>query len=245
MTVTAPQAAPLFIERAKTQTLTQPLHVDGAPVRPASGTVTIYDQDRTKIVDGATVTFDGVTPQYELAAATVPATLELSTDWQVEWALVHNGETHTIRRDAVLALRTLYPVVSHEHLVQRRSILGRTRPQGQVSWQPQVDEAWHDLVAMILGSGLWPHKLMSPWALRSTHMAMALALCFEELATFAQGGPGQYGSDADRYRGQAEAAWERLNVGKYDHGENNEPAAAEEGRHAEPELFLTAVPGWT
>lgn len=230
---------PIFIERAKTQTIDAPLYEDGALVAPSSGTVSILDDSGNAIVDGATATITGDIATYQVSAATVPSTLTLSDAWQVVWSLVVSGETHTIAQDAHLVRRVLYPVITDANLMTgRHSDLSSLYPPGVSTWQAYRDAAWVEIQQRLLEAGKRPYLVLNPWALSRVHIKLSLAYIFLDLATLLS--ESSYHTMARDYRDEFDSIWGELQF-QYDFDEDGELSDQdEESAAAESVVYLTA-----
>ena len=129
------------IVRAKAQTIECAVYRDGALVAPASGTVTVYDEGGSEIVDAAAVTVASSIATYAITAAMVPATLSLSDDWAIHWNLTFSsGQVDKFRRAACLVKASLKPVITDAdltdvHTEQGSWISGSTA-------QSYIDAGW-------------------------------------------------------------------------------------------------------
>jgi len=237
MTLSARIQAPLFIQRAKTQTLRLPVYTDGEPVTITSGTITIYDESGNKKVDTAAITVDSDGyASYSLSSATIPVTLEPAEDWHVEWVLLIDSETHTFRQDAALVIRLLYPVITDVDLRRCHADLSNLLPPNKSSWQDYIDEAWDRITHRLLEQGRRPYLIMSPWSLREVHLNLTLALIMTDLETYSTG-RGKYAELADRYHKAFEERWGKLTF-TYDASHENDMTSATEGESATPIIWL-------
>ena len=225
-----------YIERNRTQLLKCPVYRDGSLASPSSGTVTVYNEAGTKLVDGAAVTVSGSIAQYSLTAGTTTDE-DLGEGWRVEWALVMPDTiTHTFRVPGALVRRRLYPVVTDADLIRRHADLSDLRPASLSSYQDYIDEAWGDIMERVVARGLLPYLVMDPRALRQAHMFHALELIFVDFSTSA--GDGRYLELAKIYRDRFNESWREL---KFDYDQDNDGAAdgdAGEKQAANPLVFL-------
>lgn len=230
---------PIFIERAKTQTIDAPLYEDGALVAPSSGTVSILDESGNAIVEDAAVTVTGDIATYQITSATVPATLTLSDSWQVVWSLVVSSVTYEFQQDAHLVRRNLYPVITDATLqTGRHSDLSSLYPSGVTTWQEYREAAFTEIQQRLLSQGKRPYLVLSPWSLAPAHIALSLAYIFRDLSTMVQT-DGRYHRLAEDYQDQYEKLWGELEF-VYDYDEDGQKSGdSEESAAAESVVYLT------
>lgn len=235
------QSLPVWLERARDNTTTMPVHRDGALVVPSAGLYSLYDPDGVAVVDeqAASIT-DGVAT-YSIAAATLPASLALSDRWRERWTLTLDGVARVFVRDAGLVRSTLYPVVTDADLTETHTELRTWLADDSTSLQGYIDSAWRSVLLRLIEAGRWPYLVLSPWALRETHLCLSLARCFRDYASSAAGGPGKYDALATHYDEQYDKAFARLRL-TYDMDEDGQIDPDEEGVAGESVLF-TNVPG--
>lgn len=225
-----------YIERNRAQLLKCPAYRDGALAAPSSGTVTVYNEADTKLVDAAAVTIASSVAQYSIGASTT-ADEDLGEGWRVEWALVMPDTiTHTFRVPAALVRRRLYPVVTDADLIRRHADLSDLMPTTLSSYQDYIDEAWGDIMERIVSRGMLPYLVMDAAALRRVHMYHALELIWVDFSTSA--GDGRYLDLAKVYRDKFSEAWREL---KFDYDLDNDGAAdgdAGQKQSANPLIFL-------
>jgi len=236
---------PDFLERARTQLVKLEVYRDGALAAPSSGTVSIYDESDTAIVDAAAVTVVSSVAQYSLSAATIPATTPVGEGWRIEWALVMpDGITHTFRRSAALVLRALYPVVTDVDLTAMYTDLADLRPTALSSFQGYIDEAWRQILGRLIGKGRMPYLILDPWSLREIHLETSLALIFRDFASSM--GEGRYLELAESHKKEAAFAWNGLTF-QYDEDHDGK-ADTQRRKGAEPVVYLSNAPrtrwGW-
>lgn len=236
---TARFMAPELLERGRANTITCPVYRLGSLVAPVSGTVSIYAADQTPIVSAANVSIVGSVAQYTTSTL---ASYQLEEGWLVEWTLtMPDGVAHTFRRDAVLARRRLYPVVTDADLLRRHSDLTQLRASGVSSYQDYIDEAWAVVENRLVSSGKRPWLVMSASAFRDVHMALTLHLIWLDYATSA-GDSSRYQQLADHYGRGYEEAWARLTF-SYDETDENKVDTRRTG--GSPTLWLCGRGGVT
>lgn len=219
-------AALLFddlIVQGQDHVLRCPLYRDGELVQPSGGTVSVYDTGRRAVVDAAAVTVGAD----QVATYTIPgsttAGLPRREGWSVEWLLEIDGErVPPIRNKAALVLTHLYPVVTDEVIWRRMPALDPRNPDSitsRTTFQPQIAEAWADIIGRLAATGNRPNLITSPAALREVHVDLTVALILEDLASRLNEG---YQELADRWRERFETAWQRLS---FDYDSNDDGKA--------------------
>ena len=216
---------PEFLVRNQDNAIEAAIYRDGAISAPTSGTVTIYDDTGTKVVDGAAITVASSKATHTVAAATLPTTKALSDLWQIRWSLVMaDGQTYTFTREAHLVRLRLYPVISDDDLEAMHGDLARWKSRTGGNLQGYIDEAWTQLQTKLLQMGRRPWLVLSSSALRSSHLYLALALVFRDFATSA--GNGRFGELSEDYQRMYEQAFGTLSI-RYDSDETGLPGSDE------------------
>ena len=212
---------PEFLVRNQDNEIEAAIYRDGAISAPTSGTVTIYDETGSKVVDGAAVTVASSKATHTVTAATLPDTKSLSDLWQVRWALVMaDGQTYTFTREAHLVRLRLYPVISDTDLEAMHGDLSRWKARTSGNLQSYIDEAWIQLQARLLQMGRRPWLVLSSSALRSCHLFLSLGLVFRDFATSA--GAGRFEELSEDYFRLYEGAFSTLSI-RYDNDETGLP----------------------
>lgn len=149
---------------------------DGALAEPTSGTFTLYKPDGTKIVDAAAVTVTASVAKYTLTTTHLPTTLTpLGELYLEEWALVMpDGTTRTVRREAALARRMLYPTVTDADLTARYPDLLTQLGTTGTSFQSYIDAAWGRLIRELVRRGVLHYLIVGSDALHDwlEHMVL-------------------------------------------------------------------------
>lgn len=178
--------APYLLERGAEQTITAPIRhgADGSLVAPDSGTVTINRPDGTALVSGAAVTVSSSTATYTVTPAASEA---LGAGWDVLWTLTIAGVVYpTFRQSAYLVKYVPPMMVSARDLFTRIPELEHRVPQAQDAatrggsgdgWQPQIDEAYYELIRRLLADGREPWKIREATGYRDWLLTRALQLC--------------------------------------------------------------------
>lgn len=204
---TARFLGPVVIQRGQEQLLSCPVYLSGALVAPSSGTVTIYDASGAAVVSAVGITVASSIATYTLPAATTTALLP-EEGWRVEWTLTISSVVHSFRSDAVLVHRRLYPVITDLDLTGLHPDLSSRLPTGVTSWQGAIDAAWGEIEGRLLEGGVRPWLILSPSALRRSHLALTLSRIFTGLT---QGAPETAEARlAEQYRQEYSSAWTAL-----------------------------------
>jgi len=234
--------APDMLQRAMAQTIELPVYRDGALAAPSSGTVFLFKEDGTAVVDAQAVTVASSIATYDVLAADLPATDPVSTLWWERWDLTLDGQSYRFTREAWLVLRQLYPVVTDLDLTAVHTELRDWMAQDSSSLQGYIDEAWRQIESKLLNQGRRPNLILSPHALRDPHWTLSMALIWTDYSSHTDRS-GKYQALADMYREQFKAAWAALRF-TYDFDEDGEPGTDEQGHGAEPVVVLGAPGNW-
>ncbi len=212
-----------------------PLWQSGALVEPSAGTITIYDHSNTVQVSAAAVTITGKIATYSYSPA---STLDYGEGWRVEWALTVAGVSVTYINDASLVRRGLEPVVTDQDLFRRHRRLDPNcqNPLSTVSnFQSYIDEAWAEIEERLIALGNRPNLVMSPSAFRPAHLALTLAIIFEDFATSLNE---TYSDRAETYRGQFRDAWSKLTFTYGSDDDASSPGDSQHRKAATPVIWL-------
>lgn len=212
-------STPEFLERGRDNKITAPIYRSGALVAPVSGTVSIYRQDQSVVVNAAAVTIVASVATFTVTSVSI-GSLVLEDGWLLEWALLMlDGVVHTFRRDGALVRRRLYPVISDIDLLRRHRDLSTLREAGVTSYQDYLDESWCMIENRLIGGGKRPYLVMSASAFRECHVCLTLHLVWQDYATSA-GDTSRYQQLADSYGQAYENAWASLSF-IYDETDEN------------------------
>lgn len=234
-------ALPRFILRGQSVVLSMPIYADDATPYPVtSGSLIVYDADKTVIATGVATITAGV-PTFALTGAATTAQA-LSAEWQEEWTLVVDGETHIVRRDAHLCLRLTYPSVTVATLVQRVPDINALRPSNIASWGPTIDRAWEKVQRRILDGGKMPYLVLNSGVMQDLLEYTTLGDIFETFAQY-MGDEGRYAKLATKYMADADDAYGRLRFA-YDAEQTNIPEDAEYDHNKAPVNTPAAAYDW-
>jgi len=174
---------PYLLERGAAQTITAPIRHGKAAglVAPDSGTITIVKPDGTDLVTAATATITGSVAEYTFTPAT---TETLGEGWEVRWSLTIAGVVYPTYRTAAYLCEYVPPnVISAIELYGRMPELKHRVPQSQgargddVGWQPQIDEAYYELLQQLLDDGRRPWLIREATGYRRWLLTRSLQLC--------------------------------------------------------------------
>jgi hypothetical protein len=238
--------APYLLERGATQTLTAPIRhgSGGGLIAPDSGTVTITRPDGTNLVEDQPLTVSSSTAQYTVA----PAVSEtLGAGWSVLWTLTFAGVVYPVYRQSAYLVKYVPPnVISERDLYARVPELEHRVPQAQGStdrggsgegWQPQIDEAYFELLRRLIDDGQKPWLVREVTGYRDWLLNRALQLC---VGTISFGPDSTWAEQSKRlhFEGKTVAARMRFQL-------DDEDSATRRG--ASPVLRVAAVgrPLWT
>jgi hypothetical protein len=124
-------------------------------------------------------------------------------------------------------------------LVRRVSDLAAIRPPTITSYEPYIQEAWGICQRTLLQDGRRPYLAMNDYAFADWVCALTLELAFRDFATYS--GEGRFSTEADKYRMDADKAFDRLKL-EYDLSEQNVRTAAIPGQSAQPVIYTNYNP---
>lgn len=206
---TARFPGPRFIVRNVAETIELRVYRDGALVTPSAVTVSVYDANKTAIVDAQVATVSASVASYTIPAAST-ADLSLGQGWSIKWTATVAGQVINPINDAALVRRQLWPVVTDLDLFRRASSLdpsSSTVITSLSNYQDYIDEAWVEITNRIVNSGRRPNLVLSPYSFRECHLYLTLALIFEDLSTRLNEA---YELRAQQYREQYRSAWKEV-----------------------------------
>ena len=170
---------PDVIERERAQVLTLEAYRDGAraSVTIAGSSFTLWKPDGTKLVDAAAITSPSGLATYSLAAPASTSTL--GEGWLEEWACVMpDGTTHTVRREAAMALRTLHPPACDADILEDYPNLTAQLGSYATSFQGFLDSTWKRILRKLITDGHFSYKIMSAGSFFDAHLHGALFRAF-------------------------------------------------------------------
>jgi hypothetical protein len=192
---------PLIIVRGISQDLGIRLRDAGSVVTPTSGTVALYrDVGETDTYLAPTALTPGATSLYTLPA--VAASEALASDWVAIWPIVSGALTYRFRQRALLVGTAIHPRVSDEDLYGEEPTLRHPArlPEGQTSWQPQISDAWVEILNSLTARGKQPWLSIDDLDLYRWLKKLSLA---KACAAIPDEAGGHYSLAASRYRKEA------------------------------------------
>lgn len=212
---TVRQDLPYLLEVGRAVTLTCPVYASGALVAPTSGTVSVYNDTGTAVVDAASVTVSGSIAEYTVLGSTT-TDLDPSAGWRVEWLLtLTGGDVIAPRSTAYLVRRRLYPTISDADVAKRVPALatsrGAARPTTLTTYQGLIEEADTEVQRRLIAAGRRPWQVVDAWALRECWLTLTIALIYDSLVAVA-GPDDPYSERAAHFRALFEAAWTAATV---------------------------------
>jgi|TARA_R110002110_G_scaffold16328_2_gene71039 hypothetical protein len=231
---------PSYLERARAQLVQLAVYRDGALVAPVSGTYTLTDAAGSAVVSAAAVSVVADVAQYNVLAASLPASLSVGEGWSEDWALTFSdGVVRTFRRSASLVLRSLFPVITDLDLLACYSDLDDLRPSDLTSYQQFIDESWRRVVGRLVSRGRFPYLVLDPWSLREIHLETCLALIFADFGSSV--GEGRYIELSEAHKRTAASAWRNLTV-SYDEDQDGQGSSGGKRVSVEPVIYLSRSP---
>ena len=186
------RSVPYLLQRGQAQTISAPIRHGGTgaivAVTEAGSTVSIKKPDGNYLVSDAAVSVSSSIATYLVTPAASEA---LGSGWTVEWSLVIDGQTYPYREAAYLCEWFPHNVISVLDLYTEIPELRYNVPQAQAvdvtrgdgtGWQPQVDQAFYDLIRMLLDNGrpVWKLREHST-GVREWVLSKALHRCIQAI----------------------------------------------------------------
>lgn len=223
---------PHVIEIGVTSSIEALVYSGASAVTPTSGTVSVFDESGTAIVDA-----QSTTGTYSVADS-VTAALSGSSRYRALWSLTLSGGTVLRAPNRVILTKYILrnPVSNATLLAQQPT--WNAYPAGKTSWQDQLDAVWADTLNRLLDEGRNPHEIRNPYGLVPYVRCATLAVVAATRATYVDDLQGMADKQA-AYEKCAEAAWANLRLDRDTDGDGD---VDEEGQPAETVLFLSATP---
>lgn len=201
---------PYAIERGRAHLLRCPIERSGTVVAPTSGTFSLVDPAGTAVIDAQTVTITSSVAQYSVPAQ---PNSDYGSGWLAVWKLTMPDDVvHTFSIGAALCIAGWFSVVTDSDVIRRSSALnpsGAGKITSLTTFQDYIDDAGETLQRLLLEGGKRPWLILDGTELFEAHLALTLALVYEDLSTrnFAQ-----YGDTATRFRNQYRDAWSNVKL---------------------------------
>lgn len=228
---------PDFLVIGQAQTIKAPVYLDGELVAPASASVSIYNASDVEVVSASGGIVSSIA-QYSIGSGALSSE-SVGVGWRVEWTLTFSdGSVILARNDGALVRRELYPPITDQDLYRRVPSLNPSNSAAITSlttYQNFLDEAWTTILNRLLERGRLPDRVMTPSAFREVHLALTLALLFEDLSTRLSDA---YETRADAYRRQYRDAWKQINFG-YDSDGDGKQDIKNRRKAGFPSVWLT------
>lgn len=173
----------------QTRTLTCPVYQggNGTLVEPtvAGSSITIYDDNRTAVVDGAAITVVGDVATY---TATGFSSSTPADNWEVVWTLAFaSGDTPQVfSNEALLVRRELHPVLTDLDLYRYHRALdpGSNDPiTTNANYEAERASAWRFIRNHLRRSGKRPDLMLSPGELMTAHLHLTAEHIYRNAAT--------------------------------------------------------------
>ncbi len=195
--------------KGRAATVRAPVYLSGQAITPSSATVTIRDPSGTALVSSAAAA--SLSPPTYTTSSTLFDSSTYGDGWVVEWTInLADGTVLLPRNTASLCRAGLWPVIADPDLYRREKRLDpadRGCITTATTYQDQIDEAWTELMLMVIGKGNRPNLIMEPSALRKAHLALALARVFGSESTSL---PASYATKETDYLAEFKAAFGEL-----------------------------------
>lgn len=192
---------------------------------PTSGTLTVYDEDDTVIVNAQAISVDITTKRAytTVLAASLPSTLEFSASWRAVWTMSLAGESASIHQDAQLIRRPWRATVTQGDLLAASPQLRNSYDPNNVEDNKALAEILYSVTeetqGRLVGAGSRPWLIFDPWRINSYVIQAALGRIFRS-HLFDQD-PGNFTALdklATSHEDAAESAWAGMNF-RYDKAE--------------------------
>lgn len=229
---------PHHVGRGLDSTVYAPVRRSAALVAPSEGSITIYDATGAVVVSLAAVAIVDDIAQYTVSGATT-AGMQIGDGWRVVWRLIVAGVLVEVANDASLVIRPLHPVVSDDTLWGRVPALNpsdRSPISHLTTYQRFIDESWTMIQQRLIDQDRRPYLVVSPGALRETHLQLALSLVYDDLA--ARLANPEYSVASKLAEERYEKAWNKLAL-KYAEPTDGQTAGPAR-RVGQPTIFLTS-----
>lgn len=211
---------PLLFVRGQDSYVELEVWYSGGRQEPASGTLTVYDDDDTVIVNAQAIVVSGGKATCTVLAATLPTTLELSENWRAVWALSLGGESASFHQDAQLIRRPWRATVTQGDVLsaspQLRNSYNPDSTDDNEALEEVIRAVVEDVQARLVGNGMRPWLIFDQWRVNRYTVEVVLGRLFRS-HMFDQDPANLAMLDklATHHEEAAELAWGALNF-KYD-----------------------------
>ncbi len=219
----------LFIRGADTRVELEVWSESGL-VAPASGTLTVYNDQDAVIVSGQSLSVDATTKRAycTVLAASLPSTLEFSDAWRASWAISIGGTAEVFHQDAQLIRRPWRPSVTQQDLIDACPQLAQSYDADNQddcrALARLIRAAVEDTQAAMCSEGHRPWLVFDAWKLNRYAVLTALGRVFRS-HLFDQDAANFSALDklAQTYEDQAGTEWGKMNF-RYDDAETGKGA---------------------
>ena len=212
-------AGPSLIEQGKDSTVSVAIERDGAAATITAVSFSLYEPGGNALVDGSVGSVSGGTLTSPTISASATSAKGLDRNWLVRFDATIGGVVEAFYNDAALVKAPLYPPIGQTDLIARHHDIAKLRPTDAASLQPQIDQAWADLISRLYQDGIPFWRLRTPSSLRLPLMWHALEIIFRDYGTLLDA-ENKYDALADKYEGMYELARGRIQS-TIDSGEEN------------------------
>lgn len=211
---------PLLFVRGQDSYVELEVWYSGGRQEPTSGTLTVYDDDDTVIVNAQAIVVANGRATCTVLAASLPSTLELSESWRAVWALSLGGESASFSQDAQLIRRPYRSTVTQEDVLsaspQLRNSYSTSSQDDNEALYAVIQSTVDDAQSRLVSNGMRPWLIFDTWKLNKYVIQGALARIFRS-HLFDQDPSNFSALDklAETHETAAELAWGQMNF-KYD-----------------------------
>ena len=179
---------------------------NGARVTPSAITYTLYDP--AQVVVYTTSPTPAAVTELTVPAAELPtATATLGTGYLERWDCTVDGLHRVFDREAIVAKRSLFPVISDRDFDAYPGIKRGLQGQpGATSLQPWIDEAWKGILQDLAVQGKYASLVCTADAFRQHHIHRVLGDYFRWRHSETPD-QGSYLSQAEFHEGRAATTW--------------------------------------
>lgn len=222
--------APLLLVRGSDTRVEIEVWSESGLVEPASGTLTVYDDQDTVVVSGQALSVDADTKRAycTVPAASLPSTLDLSDAWRASWSVSVGGTSESFHQDAQLIRRPWRPSVTQQDLIDACPQLGNSYdPDDQDDCRALarlIRAAVEDTQALMCSDGHRPWLVFDGWKLNRYAVLTSLSRVFRS-HLFDQDASNFAALDklAQTYEDQAGVEWAKMNF-RYDNAQTGKGA---------------------
>lgn len=200
-----------LVELGRATVLHCPVRYEGALVAPSSATFQLFGPAGTVVVAATAATISSSIAQYSLAALELTTSgVSLGAGWIQRWVFTFSDQTFTHDQSMALCRTVPRPSVSVASLQERVTNLSQLFTGGAAAVQGKINTAWAELMRRWTRDGNLSSRVKNPSAFYDAHLHLALALCFEDMASSRQGPDNPNGDRGAREREAYESAYKSI-----------------------------------